>query len=88
MGSKFAEKKYIDVIVPPLLNCWNTVEDDSPEIFSIFDCFLSIAKAMGKKFSPYAPPIFQRFIIFPSLIFNEIYLNFLNWHAEGQINLP
>jgi transportin-1 len=60
LGNTFADKKYVDVIVPPMLKCWNDVADDSPEIFPIFDCFLNIAKAMGKQFAPYAAPIFQR----------------------------
>jgi transportin-1 len=60
LGSTFADKKYVDVIVPPMLKCWNEVADDSPDIFPIFDCFLHIARAMGKQFAPYATPIFQR----------------------------
>jgi len=60
MGSSFANAKHVDVIVPPLLKCWNEVDDDSPEIFPIFDCFLSMSRAMGKQFAPYAAPIFQR----------------------------
>ena len=63
MGLKFSEKKYIDVILPPLLKHYCTIQDDDdPEIFPIFNCFVEISKPMGKNFSPYAPTIFQRFI--------------------------
>jgi hypothetical protein len=61
MGKNFAEPKYHGVIMPVLMECWKNTNDDNPEIFSLFNCFIQIAKAMEGHFAPYAPPIYHRY---------------------------
>lgn len=61
MKRQFSQKKYVDVIFPPLWKYWENAADDSPDVFPIFNCFLHISKAMGRDFAQFVPVVFARY---------------------------
>ncbi|KAL7269399.1 hypothetical protein RUND412_007943 [Rhizina undulata] len=62
VGDALGEKNIVDVLMPALLSRWSKVKDDSREIFPLLECLSYVATALGRKFSPYAGPIFHRCI--------------------------
>ncbi|KAJ3225232.1 hypothetical protein HK099_007150 [Clydaea vesicula] len=51
------EKRYIDLIMPPLLQKYELLREDPQHIFSLMECLSSMAEALGPGFSPFVIPI-------------------------------
>jgi transportin-1 len=83
MGVHFSEKQYTSVIMPPLLELWECTEDDNPEIFALFNCFIHISKALQNEFVPFAPQIYFR-----SLKMIEKYLIEVNAANQADDDFP
>lgn len=54
------QPKYIDVLMPPIIQKWNTLNDDDQDLFPLLECLSSIAVAMGPGFLPYCEGVFKR----------------------------
>jgi hypothetical protein len=83
MGVHFSEKEYTSVIMPPLLELWDRTEDDNPEIFAIYNCFITISKSLQHEFVPFAPQIYFR-----SLKIMEKYLIEVNAANQADDDPP
>lgn len=55
------EPEYINLLMPPLINKWNILKDDSRDLFPLLECLSAIAAALGPGFLPYCEPVFRYF---------------------------
>ena len=69
VGPELRKPQLVDLLMPVLLNRWNTTADEAREMFPLMACLGYIAGAYGDSFSTFAPPIFARCvkIIFQNL---------------------
>lgn len=58
--SALAETRYVDMIMQPLIEKWNSLADDDTGLFPLFECLSSVAIALGKAFLPFAGPVYDR----------------------------
>jgi len=50
----------IQILMPPLMQKWNTLSDDDRNIFPLLECLTAVAQALGKGFFVFAEPVFAR----------------------------
>ncbi|KAL6862308.1 armadillo-type protein [Trichoderma novae-zelandiae] len=62
LGPFIARPELVNQLMPALTERYNTVSDQSRELFPLLECFSYVALALGQAFTPYAPPIFLRCI--------------------------
>jgi len=62
IGPVLARPELCNQLMPALINRWQTVGDQSRELFPLLECLSYVAAALGDAFSPYAEPIFNRCI--------------------------
>eukprot|EP00897_Mesotaenium_endlicherianum_P000797 jgi/Mesen1/10718/ME000090S10178 len=54
------QPKYLQMMMPPLVEKWQRLADTDKDLFPLLECFTSIAQALGPGFTPYAEPVFVR----------------------------
>lgn len=69
VGGELNQKKYLDILMPPLISKWQQLSNSDKDLFPLLECFTSIAQALGPGFFPFAEPVFQRCI---SIIQNQL----------------
>lgn len=76
VSSALNQKKYIDAIMPALINKWQQYTDDDENIFGLFECLTPVAVALGPGFQPYAAPIWERCVRIIQSVYHaeQIYL--------------
>ncbi|KAK1240604.1 hypothetical protein MKX07_004632 [Trichoderma sp. CBMAI-0711] len=62
LGPFIARPELVNQLMPALTERYNTVSDQSRELFPLLECLSYVALALGQAFTPYAPPIFLRCI--------------------------
>ncbi|KAF6778265.1 hypothetical protein AHF37_02460 [Paragonimus kellicotti] len=77
VGHHLNRQDYIELLMPPLFEKWNTLRDDEKDLFPLLECLSSMATALGTGFLPYCAPVFNRCV---NLIDRTIQLSKL--HAE------
>ncbi|RDA91948.1 hypothetical protein CP533_1341 [Ophiocordyceps camponoti-saundersi (nom. inval.)] len=60
IGPLLATPELANQLMPALTERYNTVSDESREVFPLLECLSYVALALSHAFSPYAPPIFVR----------------------------
>ena len=60
VGSELNQPEYLQLLMPPLITKWNAVTDDDRSLFPMLECLTSIAQALGRGFTPYAPAVLTR----------------------------
>lgn len=60
VGPVLALPEHSGPLMPALIDRWQTVADESREIFPLLECLSYVAMAMRDAFAPYAHPIFRR----------------------------
>lgn len=60
VGDVLSEPQYFQALVPPLLQKWQELGDESKELFPLFECLMSVATAVGQAFAVYVEPVFAR----------------------------
>ncbi|KAL6879751.1 armadillo-type protein [Trichoderma longibrachiatum] len=60
LGPFIARPELVNQLMPALTERYNTVSDQSRELFPLLECLSYVALALGQAFTPYAPPIFLR----------------------------
>ncbi|KAI8990158.1 armadillo-type protein [Pilobolus umbonatus] len=63
VGEALNTPQYIEIIMPPLINKWQEISDDSTDLFPLLECLSSITTALGKGFKPFAEPVYRRCVI-------------------------
>ena len=62
VGPALAEPELTKLLVPALVTRWESVSDQSQELFPLLECLSYVATAMGESFAQIADPIFSRCI--------------------------
>ncbi|KAI4599828.1 hypothetical protein KJ359_001564 [Pestalotiopsis sp. 9143b] len=60
IGPTLARPELVNQLMPALINRWQTVADQSRELFPLLECLSYVAMALNDAFTPYAQPIFNR----------------------------
>jgi transportin-1 len=58
--SELAKPQLVDILMPALIGRYNSVTDDSRELFPLLECLGYIAAAYGDVFAQFAPHLFTR----------------------------
>ena len=53
-------QEYIGMLMPPLIEKWNSLGDKDKDLFPLLECLSSLAIALQLGFLPYADPVFKR----------------------------
>ncbi|MCJ1419809.1 hypothetical protein MMC32_006165 [Xylographa parallela] len=62
VGPALAEPELNRLLMPALVTRWESVSDQSQELFPLLECLSYVATAMGESFAQIADPIFSRCI--------------------------
>ncbi len=60
VGAELNRPEYIQILLPPLINKWQTLPDDDPDLIPLLECLSSVTIAVAEGFAPFAQPVFQR----------------------------
>ncbi|KPM12070.1 Transportin-1 [Sarcoptes scabiei] len=60
VGHYLNKPEYIQLLMPPLIQKWNSLNDDDKNLFPLLECFSSVASALQTGFLPYCKPVFHR----------------------------
>eukprot|EP00842_Homolaphlyctis_polyrhiza_P004959 jgi/Hompol1/5464/HPOL_004458-RA len=60
VGNALNNPQLVEIIVPRLMEKWDSLDDNNPDIFPLFECFSSLAVSFGTGFMPLAPTIWSR----------------------------
>lgn len=62
VGHHLNTPEYINILMPPLIDKWNLLNDDDKDLFPLLECLSSIATALQVGFLPYCEPVYRRCI--------------------------
>ena len=48
------------MLMPPLLEKWNSLKDEDKDLFPLLECLSSVATALQSGFLPYSEPVYRR----------------------------
>lgn len=57
-----SKQEYVDVLLPPLLEKWQLLDDNDTALWPLLECMASIAATLCELFAPYAVPVYERAI--------------------------
>eukprot|EP00123_Amoebidium_parasiticum_P014138 comp22354_c0_seq1/m.33276 comp22354_c0_seq1/g.33276 ORF comp22354_c0_seq1/g.33276 comp22354_c0_seq1/m.33276 type:complete len:901 (-) comp22354_c0_seq1:815-3517(-) len=60
VGAPLNHPRYIQMLMPPLIEKWNGLTDEDRDLFPLLECLSSVATALGMGFLPYAPRVYER----------------------------
>ncbi|MBW0480886.1 hypothetical protein O181_020601 [Austropuccinia psidii MF-1] len=60
VGSALATPELLQVLMPSLIERWQKLTDDDPDLIPLLECLSSVVVAIGPAFLPYAPAVFER----------------------------
>ncbi|KAJ6224106.1 hypothetical protein RDWZM_002651 [Blomia tropicalis] len=60
VGHNLNKPEYIELLMPPLIQKWNSLNDYDKDLFPLLECFSSVATALQTGFLPYCKPVFNR----------------------------
>ncbi|KAG8926361.1 hypothetical protein FRC03_004321 [Tulasnella sp. 419] len=62
VGNALENPKFVDILMPPLIQKWSTLADDDDDLIPLLECLSSVTMATGQGFAAYAQPVFNRAI--------------------------
>lgn len=54
------QQKYIDILMPPIIKKWNSLQDGDRDLFPLLECLSSIAVALCEGFKPHSEAVYRR----------------------------
>lgn len=54
------QQKYIDLLMPPIIKKWNSLQDGDRDLFPLLECLSSIAVALCEGFKPHSEAVYRR----------------------------
>ena len=63
VGSHLNHPDCIQLLMPPLIERWNSLRNDDKDLFPLLECLSSIATALQTGFLSYCEPVFGRCIL-------------------------
>ncbi|KAI9020791.1 armadillo-type protein [Phycomyces nitens] len=74
VGEALNQPMCVSVMMPPLIEKWNGLTDQSTDLFPLLECLSSITTALRDGFAPYAEPVFSRCVKLIASHFNSQYI--------------
>ena len=62
VSKEIARPELVNLLMPALIGRWNTIADQSREMFPLLECLGFVANAYGESFAVFSAPIFDRCI--------------------------
>ncbi|KPV78588.1 uncharacterized protein RHOBADRAFT_10799 [Rhodotorula graminis WP1] len=62
VGPALNHPPYIEILMPPLIQKWSTLNDSDPDLIPLLECMSSVVIAIGPGFGQFAEPVFSRCI--------------------------
>ncbi|AWU75311.1 uncharacterized protein C5L36_0B05570 [Pichia kudriavzevii] len=53
-------QKFMDLLLPPLMEKWQTLNDDDKDLWPLLECMSSVAASTGEAFASCAMPVYER----------------------------
>ncbi|WWC73445.1 uncharacterized protein I206_107415 [Kwoniella pini CBS 10737] len=60
VGQALGQPGYLDILMPPLIERWQRLGDQDPDLVPLLECLSSISIAAGGSFSTYTGPVYER----------------------------
>nr|CAB3267152.1 transportin-1 [Phallusia mammillata] len=60
VGNHMNKPDFIQMLMPPLIEKWNSLRDEDKDLFPLLECLSSVATALQTGFLPYCEPVFHR----------------------------
>ncbi|RNA11646.1 transportin, partial [Brachionus plicatilis] len=60
VGSHLNKPDFIEKLMPPLIEKWNSLRDEDKNLFPLLECLSSVATALQTGFIPYCEPVYRR----------------------------
>lgn len=76
---------YIQLLMPPLIEKWNTLKDEDKDLFPLLECLSSVATSLQSGFLPYCEPVFNRCV---SLVSQTLAQSQLSLQQPEQFHMP
>lgn len=54
--------KYIDLLLPPLIQKWQTLQDNDKDLWGLLECMSTVAASIGEAFANFSGPVYERAI--------------------------
>lgn len=84
VGQALNKKEYIDILMPPLIEKWDSLSDDDRDLFPLLECLSSVTVALGEGFMPFAPPVFSRCIS----IIHKTLIQLNTYNQDPRLDAP
>lgn len=78
VGHYLNKPEYITLLMPPLIEKWNSLKDSDKDLFPLLECLSSVATALQSGFLPYCEPVFKRCVSLIEQTLNQHYAHFSN----------
>ncbi|XP_074602885.1 transportin 1 isoform X1 [Brevipalpus obovatus] len=75
VGSHLNNPEYINLLMPPLINKWNSLKDDDRGLSPLLECLSSVATSLQSGFLPYCEPVFKRSVSLVEQTLNQAAAN-------------
>jgi transportin-1 len=60
VGDSLNNQEFINVLMPPLIQKWNQLDDNDKNLFPLLECLTGVAGALKSGFLQFAQPVFKR----------------------------
>jgi len=85
VGMNLNKPEYIQKLMPPLIEKWNSLGDMDKNLFPLLECLSSVATALQGGFIPYCEPVYKRCL---SLVKQTIDQSELFRNSPDQYEMP
>ncbi|CAH0394310.1 unnamed protein product [Bemisia tabaci] len=85
VGHHLNKPDYINLLMPPLIEKWNVLQDEDKDLFPLLECLSSVATALQVGFLPYCEPVYKRCV---SLIEQTLNQHIANSQNPEQFEAP
>ncbi|PIK47305.1 putative transportin-1-like [Apostichopus japonicus] len=72
VGHYLNQQNYIELLMPPLIEKWNTLKDEDKDLFPLLECLSSVATALQSGFLPYSKPVYERCVLLTEKTLEQI----------------
>ncbi|OXM78877.1 importin beta-2 subunit [Cryptococcus neoformans Bt63] len=60
VGDALGQPGYLEILMPPLIDRWQRLGDNDPDLVPLLECLSSVSIAASQSFTTYTPPVYQR----------------------------
>jgi transportin-1 len=82
LNENINEGNYKDLLLSPLLQKWQTLHDNDPDLFPLLECLSFVSIAVGSEFLKYTKPVFDRCSRLIEMVINGTLLHYQDTRNE------